>query len=263
MKVLTTLTLLGAITFANATTSDLMVSESRKNVRQSSSPSPLNSIASSQDGQAKQQSQLQNQQPSQQLYNIKQDYSNTGQPHSTVYNHIQSAAAPSSTPQNGYIISVNGQQAAGPTPVLMQYLPQNQQSGGIQYLQLIPTRPLIVPISPYITQLPQYNGQPTTQPTSAQYASASSTYGPAQPAYGAVQSTYAPTQSTYGTQSSPSSSHNYQSYQNPIGGYSSPVVSYFRPHAGIQLVDSPVDMSLNTNEYIPIQSENAYKMRRA
>lgn len=261
MKVLTTLTLLGAITFAYATTADLVVSESRKSVRQSSSPSPLNSLASNQDGQAKQQqSQQQNQQPSQQLYNIKQDYSNTGQSHSTVYSHIQSSAAPSSTPQNGYIISVNGQQGAGPTPVLMQYLPQTQQAGGIQYLQLIPTRPLIVPISPYITQ---YTGQPTTQPTSAQYTSASPTYGPAQPGYGAVQSTYAPTQSTYGTQSSPSASHNYASYQNPIGGYSSPVVSYFRPHSGIQLVDSPIDMSLNTNEYIPIQSENSYKMRRA
>lgn len=121
----------------------------------------------------------------------------------------------------------------------MQYLPQNSQSGGIQYLQLIPTRPLIVPISPYITQLPQYGGPSSSQPSSSQYTSASPTYA--------------------STQSSP----NYSSYQNPIGGYSSPVVSYFRPHSGIQLVDGPIDMSLNTNEYIPIQSESAFKMRRA
>lgn len=84
-----------------------MVSESRKNVRQSSSPSPLNSLASSQDGPTKQQSQQQAQQP-QQSYNIQQDYSNSGQqPHSTVYSHIQTGSAPTSTPQNGYVIAVN------------------------------------------------------------------------------------------------------------------------------------------------------------
>lgn len=138
-------------------------------------------------------------------------------------------------------------QIVGATPVLMQYLPQNQQSGGIQYLQLIPTRPLIVPISPYITQLPQYGAPSSGQPTAAQYTSASPPYGSA-PSYGSTQ---------------PTSSHGYPSYQNPIGGYSSPVVSYFRPHSGIQLVDGPIDMSLNTNEYIPIQSESAYKMRRS
>lgn len=140
-------------------------------------------------------------------------------------------------------------QLVGPTPVIMQYLPQNQQAGGIQYLQLIPTRPLIVPISPYITQLPQYGGASPAQPTAAQYTAA------AQPTYGSTQSTYGSTQST--------SSHSYPSYQNPVGGYSSPVISYFRPHSGIQLVDGPIDMSLNTNEYIPIQSESAFKMRRA
>lgn len=38
-----------------------------------------------------------------------------------------------------------------PTPVLMQYLPQTINEGGVQYLQLIPTRPLMVPIGPYLT----------------------------------------------------------------------------------------------------------------
>ncbi|XP_053948030.1 uncharacterized protein LOC128856741 [Anastrepha ludens] len=37
-----------------------------------------------------------------------------------------------------------------PTPVLMQYLPQAMPDNGVHYLQLIPTRPLIVPISPYL-----------------------------------------------------------------------------------------------------------------
>lgn len=103
------LTFLSVITIAYATSSpDLMVSESRKNVRQSSSPSPLNSLGSSQDGSNKQQTQQQaQQQQQQQSYSLQQDYSNSGQPHSTVYNHIQSGTAPSPTPQNGYIISVN------------------------------------------------------------------------------------------------------------------------------------------------------------
>ncbi|KAJ6636621.1 hypothetical protein Bhyg_15212 [Pseudolycoriella hygida] len=232
MKVL--IFLLGAFTVVYATSPDLSVSESRNSLRQSSSPSPLNSLVSNQDGPTKLQSQQQVQQP-QQSYNIQQDFSSSGQPHSTVYNHIQSGSSPTSAPQNGYVISVNPNGhhgAVGATPVLMQYLPQSQQTGGIQYLQLIPTRPLIVPISPYITQLPQYSGPPTAQPTAAQYASA------------------APAQS-------------YPSYQNPLGGYSSPAVSYFRPHSGIQLVDAPIDMTLNTNEYVPIQAENTLKMRRA
>ena len=134
-----------------------------------------------------------------------------------------------------------------PTPVIMQYLPQNQANNGIQYLQLIPTRPLIVPISPYITQLPQQYrdvsaGQQQTT-VSAQY----SAVGP---------QTFAPTQLT--------NNQHYAAYHNPIGGYSSaaPVISFFRPHTGIQLVNGPVDMSLNTNEYIPIQSESAYKINR-
>ncbi|XP_075156232.1 uncharacterized protein LOC142229551 [Haematobia irritans] len=38
-----------------------------------------------------------------------------------------------------------------PGPVLMQYLPQTITEGGVQYLQLIPTRPLMVPIGPYLT----------------------------------------------------------------------------------------------------------------
>lgn len=41
------------------------------------------------------------------------------------------------------------------TPMLMQYLPaqtlQDGSGGTVQYLQLIPTRPIIVPISPYLT----------------------------------------------------------------------------------------------------------------
>lgn len=40
---------------------------------------------------------------------------------------------------------------SSPTPILMQYLPQTINEGGVQYLQLIPTRPLMVPIAPYLS----------------------------------------------------------------------------------------------------------------
>lgn len=41
-------------------------------------------------------------------------------------------------------------QVGSASPVLMQYLPQTINEGGVQYLQLIPTRPLMVPIAPYL-----------------------------------------------------------------------------------------------------------------
>lgn len=137
----------------------------------------------------------------------------------------------------------------GPTPVIMQYLPHNAQQGPIQYLQLIPTRPLIVPISPYISGFnnPYASGNGFNNPT----AQASSTSP-----YSLPHHSYSPTpSSSYGNSYSPS-------LQNPIGGYSTNYLTYFRPNHGMQIVNSPMDLSLNTNEYIPLQSENTYKMRR-
>lgn len=125
----------------------------------------------------------------------------------------------------------------------MQYLPHNPQQGPIQYLQLIPTRPLIVPISPYISGF----NNPYAAGPSAQASSTSP--------YALPHHSYSPPTSSYGNSYSPS-------LQNPIGGYSTNYLTYFRPNNGMQLVNGPVDLSLNTNEYIPIQNENAYKMRR-
>lgn len=141
--------------------------------------------------------------------------------------------------------------AAGPTPVIMQYLPHNAQSGPIQYLQLIPTRPLIVPISPYI---PSYNN-PYGQSANAPAAQAS------------TQQTYA-TAPHHHHSYTPSNSHSYgNSYQptlqSPIGGFSTNYLTYFRPNS-MQLVNGPMDLSLNTNEYLPLQNENnSYKIRHA
>lgn len=159
--------------------------------------------------------------------------------------------------------------STGPTPVIMQYLPHNAQQGPIQYLQLIPTRPLIVPISPYIP--PNFNSQYSNSPTAQ--ASSTSPYSLPHHSYSSspqqTSSSYG--SGAYGTGSYGSGSYGSGSYgssyspslQNPIGGYSTNYLTYsIRPNHGMQLVNGPLDLSLNTNEYIPIQNENTYKMRR-
>ncbi|XP_011212022.2 uncharacterized protein LOC105232114 [Bactrocera dorsalis] len=61
--------------------------------------------------------------------------------------HAAPLTAIAATPNVNSIANNNVPQA---TPVLMQYLPHVVPETGVQYLQLIPTRPLIVPISPYL-----------------------------------------------------------------------------------------------------------------
>lgn len=140
----------------------------------------------------------------------------------------------------------------------MQYLPHNAQQGPIQYLQLIPTRPLIVPISPYLSGFPSAN--PYSTPVSGPTAQASSSSPYALPHHSYAPSTntfansYSPSTSTYGNSYSPSLS-------SPIGSYSTNYLTYFRPNNGMQLVNGP-ELSLNTNEYIPLTNDNTYKMRR-
>ena len=146
----------------------------------------------------------------------------------------------------------------GPTPVIMQYLPHNAQQGPIQYLQLIPTRPLIVPISPYIPS--NFNNPYTSSPT---VLSSTSPYSLPHHSYSSSPQTSSsyPGSNSYGSGSYGSSY--VPSLQNPIGGYSTNYLTYsIRPNHGMQLVNGPLDLSLNTNEYIPIQNENTYKMRR-
>lgn len=137
----------------------------------------------------------------------------------------------------------------------MQYLPHNAQQGPIQYLQLIPTRPLIVPISPYIP-----NGYNSASPYNSPYSSVS---GPPSSGPPSASPSYAVPHHTYGA--SPSNVHSsYTNYppsiSNPVGGYSNNYLTYFRPSHGMQLINSPIDLSLNTDEYIPIRNENSYKM---
>lgn len=183
----------------------------------------------------------------------------------------------------------------------MQYLPHNAQSAGIQYLQLIPTRPLIVPINPYSSpyaspynqynpqQVPahyhptasQYTAQPSqystnpysSQPHPSQYTAAQSPSSPYSSASQPSTHTLATAASTYATIPSssasgyhhPTTNHNYAAYQptlqSPIGGYSTNVFSYYRPN-GLQMINNPLELSLNTNEYMPLQGESGYRMRR-
>lgn len=147
----------------------------------------------------------------------------------------------------------------------MQYLPHNAQQGPIQYLQLIPTRPLIVPISPYLP--PNFNNPTALNPyTSASNAQTSSN-SPYTLPHHSFSSAPQPSNS-YGSSSSYGSGSYGSSYsptlQNPIGGYSTNYLTYsIRPNHGMQLINGPIDLSLNTNEYIPSQqNENSYKMRR-
>lgn len=271
-----------SLTLCTTTTSDQ--AESRKtSVRSPSaavgSSNHLNSLQSSQDKQTQSIQQSQQNTNGQTTYRVPtSDYTSITQPQSPLYTQFQTGQGP---PAGGYFIQVSpnalsGAQPGGalsagnrknvtridkfkitirkklnlilgPTPVIMQYLPHNAQQGAIQYLQLIPTRPLIVPISPYIST---YNNPYTPQPTAQ--ASSSSPY-------------VMPHHHHHSYSPSPSpSSHSYgSSYQNPVGGYSTNYLTYFRPNQGMQLINAPVDLSLNTNEYIPMKSENSYTMRRA
>lgn len=134
----------------------------------------------------------------------------------------------------------------------MQYLPESQSSNGIQFLQLIPTRPLIVPISPYIANLPatgQSNG--VSQDSTISNSQGLSKYG----THNNVASSQTSKErsipiplsySAYGT------SQTFNSNQVEQGAsYSNQVLSVFRPNGGIQLVSGPQDLSLNTNEFMP------------
>lgn len=66
--------------------------------------------------------------------------------------------APSATLKNDFQPSLgHGQQT---TPVVMQYIPHSQYMGGVQYLQLIPSRPLLIPLGPYYPTIHQNNFPP-------------------------------------------------------------------------------------------------------
>ncbi|XP_068141452.1 uncharacterized protein [Drosophila tropicalis] len=139
------------------------------------------------------------------------------------------------------------------TPMLMQYLPaQTLQdgSGAVQYLQLIPTRPIIVPISPYLA---------------AAAASASANNGNAAPSPPAASLTpHTNGQPDYGGRNaavlsvSPSINSgiglHYGSLHHGYAGSISPAAAYrnsYRINREAKDKHFPPAFTLNLNEYIP------------
>ncbi|XP_034490333.1 uncharacterized protein LOC117793976 [Drosophila innubila] len=133
------------------------------------------------------------------------------------------------------------------TPMLMQYLPaQSLQdgSGTVQYLQLIPTRPIIVPISPFLTAAATGGVQassPVLTPNlsaTPEFATRGSTVQ-----LGALPSNTAVTGLHY-------ASAGLQGYANSI----SPVAAYrssYRINREAKDKHFPPTFSLNLNEYLP------------
>ncbi|XP_058454503.1 uncharacterized protein LOC131432314 [Malaya genurostris] len=160
--------------------------------------------------------------------------------------------------------------APATTPLIMQYInPQGQPTGGLQYIQLL--RPILYPYNAQYAQ-PSYVQQ--QQPsainqhqqmhhphTLSHYSTLPSpTSPPNSPP--STQSSFVPFQPSslaqYGTAAT-TASHHLQSplaYSQPVGQYSSPVVSYYPSR--ISLLNSPGDMSLNTNEYMPPPGDHVF-----
>lgn len=137
--------------------------------------------------------------------------------------------------------------------MLMQILtPQGQPTGQVQYIQFL--RPVMVPIAPQTYMQAALNqgalpsiAQPLPQ-ASAQIQTAAA----------AVAQQYLP------TTPQPPNVGFYPYVQQPIAAYSSPVASYYHPNIystnRVQMVNSPADLSLNTDEYMPAASEITYKI---
>ncbi|XP_065365726.1 uncharacterized protein LOC135958760 [Calliphora vicina] len=134
------------------------------------------------------------------------------------------------------------------TPLLMQYLPQQINEGGVQYLQLIPTRPLMVPIGPYLT------GNTGVQPlTYHQHLAPSNSIDyTARPLLSALPINMPPPapSALVDVPASPLPSYGIQSY----AGHISPYKQNHRINR--ETKDKPLlgPITLNLNEYIPSTS---------
>lgn len=152
---------------------------------------------------------------------------------------------------------------SGQTPIIMQYLPQGQTGsagGQYQYIQLVAARPLVYPQFIQPQQLSQQIPQ-------QQYLSSV----PQSPSNSLSQQTYQTPFSPIISHNGQTSPHAYPTYsplhtspQTIVGGYSNhqPVVSpYYNPTQRVQLVSSPPDLSLNTNEYFPKGFSDDYRLK--
>ncbi|EDW00185.1 uncharacterized protein LOC6565478 [Drosophila grimshawi] len=132
------------------------------------------------------------------------------------------------------------------TPMLMQYLPAQtleDGSGTVQYLQLIPTRPIIVPISPFL-QAAASGGTPANQSPSITPNIATV------PDYGArgVQLSALPANTGMtGIHYSAAGLQGYASAIPPVAAYR----SSYRINREAKDKSFPAAFSLNLNEYLP------------
>ncbi|XP_023032755.1 tyrosine-protein phosphatase 99A isoform X2 [Drosophila willistoni] len=139
------------------------------------------------------------------------------------------------------------------TPMLMQYLPaQTLQdgSGAVQYLQLIPTRPIIVPISPYLAAAAASANNGNAAPSSPPAAPSLTPHANAQPDYSgrnaAVLSVSPSINSGIGL--------HYGSLHHGYAGSISPAAAYrnsYRINREAKDKHFPPAFTLNLNEYIP------------
>ncbi|XP_017134793.1 probable basic-leucine zipper transcription factor Q [Drosophila miranda] len=127
------------------------------------------------------------------------------------------------------------------TPMLMQYLPaQTLQdgTGTVQYLQLIPTRPIIVPISPYLQAAAAASGNMPSPPAPSVVAApqpdfsgrTATVLSALPPNYGALQG--------------------YATGINPAAAFR----STYRINREAKDKNYPPTFSLNLNEYLPASS---------
>ncbi|XP_017116054.1 AT-rich interactive domain-containing protein 1B [Drosophila elegans] len=125
------------------------------------------------------------------------------------------------------------------TPMLMQYLPaqtiQDGSGNAVQYLQLIPTRPIIVPISPYLSAAAAAAGSPAGISAGGQPdfggRTAAVLSALQQPNYGALQGYAAATGGSI----------------NPVAGFR----NSYRINREAKDKHYPPTFSLNLNEYFP------------
>jgi len=136
-----------------------------------------------------------------------------------------------------------------PTPVLMQYLPQTVHEGGVQYLQLIPTRPLIVPISSYLQggALASQTTMAYHQPLTVNNA-ITDHYGRSPSLLTEVHANIAPSTPTALTDIyADSLPYGLQTYTNAIQPYR----NNYRINREIKGKHVPGSFTLNLNEYLP------------
>ncbi|KAM7346324.1 uncharacterized protein ACRADG_006317 [Cochliomyia hominivorax] len=141
-------------------------------------------------------------------------------------------------------------------PVLMQYLPQTINEGGVQYLQLIPTRPLMVPIGPYLAGnagVPSLTfHQHLTPSNSIDYSS--------RPLLSSLPISMPPPSPTTLVDASPLQTYGLQTY----AGHISPYKQHHRINRETKDKQLLGPINLNLNEYLPqtnIQQHSLFNNR--